>query len=178
MKQPAHQRLFFALWPSEDVRRALWEASGKLHQVWNGRRVKPDTLHLTLVFLGDTETARVEELRALAAKMDIRRFSLNLNHASCWRHNKVGFISPAESPPELLQLVHGLEDELEAAGFAFDERPYKPHLTLLRNTRCTTQVPLAPIPWDIEEFALVASNTTDHGPCYQLLGRWPLKAHA
>lgn len=176
MSQPTHQRMFLALWPSEEVRRALWEASGKLHKVWSGRRTKPDTLHMTLVFLGDVELARLDELRNVAASMDTHRFSLNLNHASCWRHNKVGFLSPQESPPELLQLVYGLEDNLEAAKFAFDERPYKPHLTLLRNTRCTTQVPLEPIRWDIEEFVLAGSSTTDHGPSYQLLGRWPLKA--
>jgi 2'-5' RNA ligase len=150
--------------------------SGKLHQVWSGRRVKPDTLHMTLVFLGDTETARVDELRSLAGEMDTRRFGLNLNRAACWRHNKVGFLSPEESPPELLQLVYGLEDKLEEAGIAFDERPYKPHLTLLRNTRCTTQVPFEPILWNVEEFALVSSSNTDHGPSYQLLGRWPLRA--
>lgn len=137
--------------------------------------MKPDILHITLVFLGDTELARVDELRRLAAETDTRRFSLNLNHAACWRHNKVGFLSPEESPPELLQLVYGLEDKLEEAGFAFDERPYKPHLTLLRNTRCTTQVPIDPIRWDNEEFVLAGSSTTDHGPSYELLGRWPLK---
>lgn len=175
MTQPAHQRMFFALWPSEEIRLALWKVSAKLHQTWNGRRVKPDLLHMTLVFLGDTETVRVEELRSLAAEMDIRRFSLNLNHAACWRHNRVGFLSPEESPPSLLQLVYGLEEKLEEAGFAFDERPYKPHLTLLRNTKCTTQVPFEPIRWKVEEFVLAGSVSTEHGPSYQLLGRWPLK---
>lgn len=175
MMPPTHQRLFFALWPSEDIRRALWQVGGKLHQVWSGRRVKPDTLHMTLVFLGDIETARIEELRTLASEMDTRQFKLNFNHAACWRHNKVGFLSPEESPPHLLQLVYGLEDKLEAAGFAFDERPYKPHLTLLRNTRCTTQVPFEPIRWKVDEFVLVSSATSEHGPSYQLLGRWPLK---
>jgi 2'-5' RNA ligase len=173
---PTHQRLFFALWPSEEVRRSLWQVSGSLHRVWNGRRMKPDTLHLTLVFLGDTSITRVEELRALGAGMEIGKFSMMLNRAACWRHNKVGFLSPDESPPELLQLVHGLEDKLEEAGIAFDERPYKPHLTLLRNTRCTTQVPFDPISWSVEEFVLVSSTTKETGPAYQLIGRWPLKS--
>ena len=175
MTPPTHQRLFFALWPSEEVRRALWQVSGKLYQTWGGRRVKPDILHMTLVFLGDTEAARLDELRGLGDEMDARRFSLNLNHAACWRHNKLGFLSPEESPPELLQLVYGLEDKLEATSFDFDERPYKPHLTMLRNTRCTTQVIFEPIRWDVEEFVLAASSSSDHGSNYQLLGRWPLK---
>jgi RNA 2',3'-cyclic 3'-phosphodiesterase len=171
-----HQRLFFALWPGEATRRALWQLSGKLHQIWSGRRVKPDTLHMTLVFLGDTPVESLEDLRRIGASMDIGKFSLSLDRAACWRHNKLGFLSPTESPPQLMQLVYGLEEKLEAAGISFDERPYKPHLTLLRNTRCTTQIPFEPIFWDIEEYGLVSSSTTEAGPTYQLIGRWPLKS--
>jgi RNA 2',3'-cyclic 3'-phosphodiesterase len=171
-----HKRLFFALWPGEATRRALWQLSGKLHQIWSGRRVKPDTLHITLVFLGDTPVERIEDLRRIGASMDIGKFSLSLDRAACWRHNKLGFLSPTESSPQLMQLVYGLEEKLEAAGISFDERPYKPHLTLLRNTRCTTQIPFEPIFWDIEEYALVSSSTTETGPTYQLIGRWPLKS--
>jgi 2'-5' RNA ligase len=136
--------------------------------------MKPDTLHLTLVFLGDTPAARLDELKELAGSMQGRRFDLAFKQAACWRHNKVGFLSPEQTPPELAQLVYGLEDGLEAAGIDFDQRPYKPHLTLLRNTRCTTQVAFKPIHWRPEEFVLVASSSTDHGPTYQLLGRWKL----
>jgi 2'-5' RNA ligase len=169
-----HVKLFFALWPGDEVRRAMWQTGGKLYEVWNGRRMKPDTLHMTLVFLGDTPVARVDELKAVASRMQGHRFDLVYRQAACWRHNKVGFLSPEDTPPALVQLVYGLEESLEAAGFTFDQRPYKPHVTLLRNTRCTTQVAFEPIRWRPEEFVLVASNTTDHGPTYQLLGRWKL----
>lgn len=167
-------RLFFALWPEEDVRRALWKTSGRLHEVWNGRRMKPHTLHMTLVFLGDTPASRLDELRQLAGRMEGQTFQIMFKQAACWRHNKVGFLSPEDTPPALVQLVYGLEESLEAAEFQFDQRPYKPHLTLLRNTRCTTQVPFEPISWNPQEFVLVASNQSDHGPTYQLLGRWKL----
>ncbi len=167
-------RLFFALWPEEEVRRALWKTGGRLHEVWGGRRMKPDTLHMSLVFLGDTPAERLDGLRELAAHVEGRVFSLNFKQAACWRHNKVGFLSPEEVPPALGQLVYGLEDGLEAAAFHFDRRPYKPHVTLLRNTRCATQVAFEPIAWHPEEFVLVASDLTEHGPVYQLLGRWKL----
>lgn len=167
-------RLFFALWPGDDVRRAMWQTGGRLHEVWGGRRMKPDTLHMSLVFLGDTPAERLDELRALAARMEGRAFGLTFKQAACWRHNKVGFLSPADTPPALVQLVYGLEESLEAADFKFDQRPYKPHVTLLRNTRCTTQVMFEPIAWRAKEFVLVASDLTEHGPVYQLLGRWKL----
>jgi RNA 2',3'-cyclic 3'-phosphodiesterase len=167
-------KLFFALWPAEGVRRALWQTGGILHQVWNGRRMKPDTLHMTLVFLGETPVSRLEELKGLAGRIQGRQFDLAIKHAACWRHNKVGFLSPQDTPPALAQLVYGLEESLEAAGIEFEQRPYKPHITLLRNTRCTSQVPFEPIHWSPEEFVLVASSSTDHGQIYQLLGRWKL----
>lgn len=170
----SHVRLFFALWPSDPIRLNLWDLGGKLQKIWNGRRMKPDTLHLTLVFLGDTPVARLDELKKLAADIKGKKFSMELDRASCWRHNKVGFASPEEIPLELPMLVHSLEDSLEAQGFAFDARPYKPHVTLLRNTRCTTQVPFVPVTWKVEEFALIASSTTEQGVNYRLLGRWPL----
>ena len=115
---------------------------------------------MSLVFLGDTPAERLDELRDLAARMEGRRFSLSFKQAACWRHNKVGFLSPEDTPPALVQLVYGLEEGLEAAGFNFDQRPYKPHVTLLRNTRCTTQVVFEPIDWHPEEFVLVASDLT------------------
>ncbi len=169
-----HLRLFFALWPDESVRRELWQTGARLHKVWGGRRIKPDTLHMTLVFLGETPARRINELKTLAQSVQVGRFSMELDRASCWRHNKVGFLGPEEIPEELLQLAHGLEDVIEAAGFEFDARPYKPHATLLRNTRCTTQVPFVPVTWDVDEFVLVSSATDSHGVHYQLLGRWPL----
>jgi RNA 2',3'-cyclic 3'-phosphodiesterase len=167
-------KLFFALWPDEHVRRALWNTGGRLHDVWNGRRMKPDTLHMTLVFMGDTPDSRLEELRQLAGRVLGDTFQIRFKQAACWRHNKVGFLSPEDTPPALVQLVYGLEEGLEAAEFQFDQRTYKPHITLLRNTRCTTQVVFEPIVWNPEEFVLVASNQSDHGPTYQLLGRWKL----
>lgn len=167
-------RLFFALWPGDDVRRAMWQTGGRLHEVWSGRRMKPDTLHMSLVFLGDTPAERLDELRTLAARMQGRAHALSFKQAACWRHNKVGFLSPEDTPPALVQLVYGLEESLDAASFKFDQRPYKPHVTLLRNTRCTTQVMFEPIAWHPEEFVLVASDLTEHGPVYQLLGRWKL----
>jgi 2'-5' RNA ligase len=153
----------------------MWRTGGELHEVWGGRRMKPDTLHMTLVFLGDISSSHVEDLRQLADDIEARQFRLEFRQAACWRHNKVGFLSPVETPTELEQLVYGLEDSLEAAGISFDQRPYKPHVTLLRNTRCTTQVAFTPLIWTPDEFVLVASSNTDHGPIYQLLGRWKLQ---
>jgi 2'-5' RNA ligase len=64
---------------------------------------------------------------------------------------------------------------LQIAGFSFDERPYAPHLTLLRKARWDLPPsPLKNIYWVINEFVLVRSNRTENGSEYEVIGRWPL----
>ena len=55
-------RLFFALWPDNEVRRTLDQAGRQLHAACGGRRMRAPNVHLTLVFLGNVEIARLDEL--------------------------------------------------------------------------------------------------------------------
>ena len=53
----APRRIFFALWPEPEVARKLHALSGAAHAVCGGRRMRRDTLHMTLAFLGDVAAA-------------------------------------------------------------------------------------------------------------------------
>ncbi len=58
----ARRRLFLALWPGEAVAGALDAAGLEAQRLCGGRRMRRDTLHLTLVFLGDVEASRIPGL--------------------------------------------------------------------------------------------------------------------
>jgi len=60
----APRRLFLALWPEEAERRQLADLAAN---VAGRRRVRDDHLHLTLVFLGATDAARLAEYEAALA---------------------------------------------------------------------------------------------------------------
>ena len=45
-------RLFFALWPTEQVRRSIVDAALPLSSQLEGRSIRPQNLHITLHFIG------------------------------------------------------------------------------------------------------------------------------
>jgi 2'-5' RNA ligase len=170
-------RLFFALWPDAGARRALDQAGRHLHAACGGRRMQAPNVHLTLVFLGNVPVARLDELRAVAGSVSGASFSMTLDHLGWWRHNRVAWAAPQETPEALQDLVTQLQDSLRNADFAFDDRPvFAPHITLLRNARCNgvKMPPLDPLEWKADEFVLVKSVTADAGAAYEVIGRWGL----
>lgn len=171
-------RLFFALWPDADTRGALDRTGKWLHRHWEGRRTRPETLHLTLVFLGTVDASRLDELRDLAAQVRAENFALNLDQAGCWRHNRVGWLGAEETPPALAILVADLESRLESSLFRFDRRAFVPHITLLRKARCAEVPACRPVGWPVDRFVLVESRSTESGVQYQIVGEWPLASTA
>lgn len=139
--------------------------------------MRAGNIHLTLVFLGNVEIARIDALRAVADKVAGAPFSVTLNKLGWWRHNRVAWAAPEVTADPLLALVNQLQDGLRNEGFTFDDRPvYVPHVTLLRNARCEgiELPPLMPIEWMADAFVLVRSVTREEGAAYEVIGRWVL----
>jgi RNA 2',3'-cyclic 3'-phosphodiesterase len=170
-------RVFFALWPEAAVRAKLDAAAGKLHAVRGGRRTRAETIHLTLVFIGEIGVERLPEIFAAAAGVAVPRFEVSFDQVDCWRHNHIAHLGAGEAPPALRELVRQLEGRLGAAGIPFDRRAYVPHITLLRRADCNPQMEnpaLAPIRWPARDFILVRSSLRSGGALYEQMGRWPL----
>jgi 2'-5' RNA ligase len=170
-------RVFFALWPSDAERAALAAWQPALHKQCGGRIIRADTLHNTLVFIGNIGPHRLEALRLAAQEAGGEGFRLKFAEARYWRHNRIVYAAPDSTPPELARLVRQLEQRLAAHRFDFDTRPYQPHVTLLRNAAWGD----APLPemggvtWRANEFALVQSAPDEHGANYRVLARFPLR---
>lgn len=167
-------RLFFALWPDEATRAGLDQIAASLHARWGGRRMHSDTLHMTLAFLGDTPLARLDALRELAATIPGEAFTLTLDRPGCWKHNRIGWLGVQATPQALAQLVSNLRGVLHAEEFPVDDQHYVPHVTLLRDTNCSSPPSCQPVTWHAKDFVLLASRKQKPG--YDLLGTWPLSA--
>jgi 2'-5' RNA ligase len=176
--EPASQaqslRLFFALWPDDATRDALNRTGKWLHQHWGGRRMRADTLHITLAFLGSTPTEQLNDLIACADSVQSEAFELVLDQAGYWRHNRIGWLGAGEMPAPHLELVSALNVALQAAGFPVDPRPHVPHVTLLRKSMGGEVVPCMPVRWPVNDFVLVKSRTESDGAQYEVIWRWPL----
>lgn len=168
-------RVFFALWPGSVTQKALHAVATKFQKYSLGRVMRTETLHLTLLFLGEVEHSRLPRLVEVAEEVKVPCFQLNLDHFAIWRHNKIGYVAPQVTAPELEALVQKLWKAVSTAGFQFDRRTFKPHLTLLRNIEHAIEAQaFTPIEWHVESFALVESVANGRGVDYRLLQTWPL----
>lgn len=171
----ADRRLFFALWPDDAVRQALfhWQTQNLPADVrWQHRA----DLHMTLHFLGATAEARVQGLVELGARVAVGGFSLVLDEIGHWPRPKVLWAAPSSPPGELLALHTQLGEGLKGLGFAPERRPYRPHVTLARKVRKMSETQaLSPLNWPVRELALVETRPGD-APHYRPVARWALMA--
>jgi RNA 2',3'-cyclic 3'-phosphodiesterase len=172
--RPDTLRLFFALWPDETTRDALNRTGKWLHKHWGGRRMRADTLHITLAFLGSTSADQLDALIACADTVRTDAFELILDQAGYWRHNRIGWLGASQTPPQHVELVGALNVALQAAGFPVDTRPHVPHITLLRNSAGGEVPACAPVRMPVSDFVLVKSVTESDGAHYEVIRRWPL----
>ncbi len=167
-------RVFFALWPDPEVRQALMRVGLKMHRQLDGRLTREESVHMTLLFLGDTPEERLPALAAAAAIVPFEPFKFSIGQADCWKHNKVAWVAPPATPPALTRLVSGLEERVAAEGFRFDRRAFAPHITLVRKARCVPlDLKMPHIQWDVRNFVLVRSELDSNGSRYAVIGCWP-----
>ncbi len=168
------KRLFFALWPDDEVRAAL-AALWQRHTVQRGKPVRPENLHITLVFLGPVDDERRSCLESAAGELGGEPFTLVLDQLSWWSRPRVMWVGPSQMAPALPSLVGDLKLACEGCGFEPERRPYRAHMTLARKVPHARVPPqIEPIAWHVGSFALVESKTLPAGAEYSVLRTWAL----
>ena len=173
----ASRRLFLALWPDEAVARALDAAGLEAHRLCGGRRMRRDTLHLTLAFIGDVPETRLSGLVEALGAVAGEAFRLEVDKLGYWRHNRIVWAGCAGRPAALDRLVADLRRSLSALGLPADDTPFVPHVSLLRKAVEAGALPaLGPIAWPAAEFVLMESCLSDAGARYRRIAGWRLGA--
>ena len=133
-------RVFCAVGLPDEVREAAAAHVARLREEFQGARAswaRPESLHVTLKFLGEIEAARVETLAraASAAAEGFAPFGLTAEGTGTFPTRgaaRVLWLGLKDPSGQLARLQRRLEEECEAAGFAREPRAYKPHLTVAR----------------------------------------------
>lgn len=151
------------------------------------RKVDPEALHLTLVFLGDCPEPALEAAHERLEALKEARFSLSLQGLGLFGKDRprVAWAGVAPSA-ELLHLQAKVETIARRAGCPLDARKFIPHVTLGR-----FQPPAPPDamrleravamgagfrtePWEVTALTLWRSHLTGKGSHYEVLARYPL----
>lgn len=168
-------RVFFALWPDDAVRAALAAAAREAQAHTGGRAIVAEKIHLTLFFVGSIDRARIPRLEALAAPIRSNVFELTLDKIGYWRHNHIVWCGATRCPPALARLAADLRAALGREGFHAEDRPYVPHVTLVRAAaRAPRRMSFGPCAWRAREFGLVESEPDTGGTRYAVRAAWPL----
>jgi 2'-5' RNA ligase len=168
-------RLFFAAWPAASVQERLHALAQNARSECGGRAVAQRNIHLTLAFLGDVPRERLPQIEAVAGGIDGACCELAVDRLQYWRHNRIVWAGVERCPEPLRDLARALSARLRAIGFRLDDRPYVPHVTLLRDARrAPADLMIPAIAWPVADIALVESVQRDNGRAYEILQRWPL----
>lgn len=133
-------RLFIAANLPPEMLRRLADMQARLERQLAGaplRWVRPEGIHLTLKFLGDTDPARIEAITdALAAAVAPHpRFELQVRGLGCFPHMRqpnVLWAGVSDPGNRLRDLAAGVDAAMHGLGWAKERRPYSGHLTLAR----------------------------------------------
>lgn len=133
-------RTFVALNLPDTTRRALWDAAAALRDrdlpvKW----VRPEAIHVTLKFLGETDEQRGPEVIAALrrAAAGARVLPLAISGFGAFpdaAHARVVWAG-IEPEPALELLADAVERQFAALGFPTEARPFRPHVTLGRSRR-------------------------------------------
>jgi len=180
------RRLFIAVPVSEQIRRGLLDhlktqCRGKSLP---GRPAKPESWHFTLKFLGNVGKAQCDAL--IQAVKNVRfdpSFRVKFGSLGAFpRTTKatVIWIGLEKGGERLGRLATAIEDAASSVGFAPENRPYHPHLTLSRIRPpqsiglVLSQVAPLGTEMQVDEIVLYQSHLSSEGARYQAIERFAL----
>jgi RNA 2',3'-cyclic 3'-phosphodiesterase len=153
--------------------------------------VTPESMHVTLLFLGDVDDRELHAVCRAAQQVAAREpsFTLRVSGVGAFpnaRRPKVVWGGIAEGAESLQRLYDELETRMLDLGcYRKEERGYTPHLTLGRVKAERDGLALAPelaklADWEggrttVEEVLVFRSDLEPDGPVYTVIGRATLK---
>ena len=131
-------RTFVAFRLPGDVQRLIGDLVERLHVPGlKVRWVEPENLHLTVKFLGEVPTDRLDSVFGAVedACRGVRAFRLSLDGVGAFpnlRWPRVVWVGLGSGRDEAERLAASVEDRLADAGFAREDRSFKAHVTVGR----------------------------------------------
>ncbi len=167
-------RLFIATELPGEVAEALAETSAMLRGCMRGRYVAPDSFHVTLAFLGDVETARVDD--AIDALEEGCRGAQPINVSlgelgSFGRRSKATLWQGFREASQLQDLAQSVRTALRQRDLPYDDKPFRAHVTLMRAADLSKGALPSPALAEgrIDHITLFKSDLSGPRPVYEAL---------
>lgn len=189
-------RAFIAVEMPPEIQKRLAEVQDHLRRELRDlpiRWVRPESMHLTLKFLGMVPTSHVDEIVAALRGLALERgpFPFVVEGIGCFpdlRHPRVIWVGISDPTRSLAAFQRLVEASMQKLGYPPEDRPYQPHLTLGRVSRDATPAHyrriaevIAQAPVErlgevrVVEITLMRSDLHPQGAIYTPIARLPLR---
>lgn len=194
-------RCFVAVELDDPLRRALADVQhrlrGRIEKALGPdsrvQWVRPESVHVTLKFLGDVEESRISDLEAALRRVAAAHFVGVVEVAGLGvfpdaRNPRVLWVGLREGSALIVRLAEAVDYAMSEVGFPPESRPFSPHLTLARikqgggavGRALESQGLLAESPvlgrLSVGALALMQSDLRPSGAAYTRLAEFVLKA--
>ncbi|MCA9821312.1 MAG: RNA 2',3'-cyclic phosphodiesterase [Dehalococcoidia bacterium] len=194
---PDTARVFVACEVPAEVQRTIREITDKL-KVTSGddvRWVRPDSVHVTLKFLGEVPARKLPAIKMALQEAVVRHspFNLELSNIGTFGGReglRTMWVGIAGDVLRLEAMVRDVNRALSVVGFEPERRPFRPHLTLgrvrdtvptRRRAEIEVDVGRLAVPeaeWRTSQITLMRSRLTPRGSEYDIVATFPLRMTA
>lgn len=176
------KRLFVAIDLPQTVKNKIVHFQKNLALKINANWISPDNMHLTLVFIGDTDYNQIPEILASLDNINLKKFRLFLD--------KINGFPSLDNPhslwigclenKSLLILQKNIFDKLSRLGFTCDSKKFCPHITIARikkkkNLKSLGDSNLSLEEFQVDQFALYDSTEGLAGRKHNIIKIFNLK---
>jgi 2'-5' RNA ligase len=134
-ERSARRRVFFALWPDDEFSARLASASEPLLSGLEGRPLDAADWHVTVCFIGSVDETVLITLQERAAALSAPSFALRFDRIEYWPEARVVAATADHVPAAALDLARALRELARPIGLFPDDKPLRPHLTLMRGVQ-------------------------------------------
>ncbi|MCK5107366.1 MAG: RNA 2',3'-cyclic phosphodiesterase [Nanoarchaeota archaeon] len=134
----------------------------------DGKKTKPEHMHLTIKFLGELTSEKLEEVKSRLGKIKMNALDVKLGKVGNF-NNKIVWLGVMNSDP----LQQAIDDALE--GLFKKEGRFMGHISLGR-AKEIRKIPhnKKKLPFKVHEFVLKKSTLGPNGPIYEDIERYTL----
>lgn len=127
------RRLFLAVELPEQFKASLLEAQDELRRRGvQGNYTTRDNLHLTLLFIGETD--RLAQIKRVVSEIEFDPFTIKTGHVGCFKRGNGHIWMGLEESNPLHALANEIRLRLKREGIAYKQTsPFCPHITLVSN---------------------------------------------
>lgn len=131
-------RIFIAIRFTEAFKASILDAQeGLKEQGIRGNFTRPENLHLTLVFIGETD--RIDDIKTAVASVRFDPFVITTGQLGCFNGRSRVLWMGIQGKEKMKTLALRLRKALDERGIYYSHGPFQPHITLVRQP---TETPL------------------------------------